>query len=147
MTMSFLRLLGVTAAAAGLVVLPATNASAATEFISINTGSGWTHDSVTPLFTVDKLAPGDSRTASLQVRNDSSDSAALSLSSADLVEFENGCMHSEAVIDTTCGATQGELGHQLVFGVYLDPENDGSYEATPAWTGTLYDLASPATLL
>jgi len=114
--------------------------------ISVNTGTGWVHDSATPLFNIDRLAPGYGQTATLMVRNDSPDAAALSLSATDLVEFENGCMHSEAVIDTTCGATQGEIGKELVFSVFADPENDGTYEATPRWTGTLYGLATPATL-
>jgi hypothetical protein len=114
--------------------------------ISVNAGNGWVHDSATPLFNVDRLPPGYGQTATLMVRNDSQDAAALSLSATDLVEFENGCMHAEAVIDTTCGATQGEIGKELIFSVFADPENDGTYEATPRWTGTLYDLATPATL-
>ena len=142
-----LRVIAAAATAATLSVGPATAAHADAWTISVNTGGGWVHDSTTPLFTVDKLAPGFGRTATLEVRNDSPDAAALSLSATDIVEYENGCMHSEAFVDASCGPLQGELGHELQFGVYLDPENDGTYEATPTWTGTLYDLASPAELL
>ena len=71
----------------------------------------------------------------------------LALSATDIVEDENGCNGPEAVVDSTCGADQGELGHELELSVYLDPENDGIFEATPRWSGTLHDLASPATLL
>jgi len=128
------------------VAAPAT-AHADSWTISINTGSGWVHDSSTPLFDVDRLAPGFGQSATLHVRNDSPQGATLSLAATDLVELENGCMHSESVIDSTCGATQGELGHQLIFSVYADPEDDGTYESTPRWTGTLYGLTSPAALL
>jgi hypothetical protein len=135
-----------TAAGLSAVILPM-DAHADTSSISVNTGSGWVHDSTTPLFDISKIAPGSSRSATLQVRNDSSDPAQLSLSATGIVEDENGCMHSEAFVDSTCGAFEGELGHELVFSVYLDPENDGTYQVTPAWTGTLYDLASPTALL
>jgi hypothetical protein len=133
--------------ASAAAVVPATAARAATQDISINLGSGWVHDSSTPLFDVSGLAPGFTRTASLQVRNDATDPGNLSLTADDIVEFENGCMHSEAVIDSTCGATQGELGKELIFSVFLDPENDSSYQTAPVWTGTLYDLTSPASLI
>jgi hypothetical protein len=141
------RLLGVAAATAALVAVPATAAQATTQDISINLGSGWVHDAATPLFAVTGFAPGLSQTQTLLVRNDTTDAGDLALSADSIVENENGCMHSEAVIDFTCGATQGELGHELVFSVFLDPENDGSYQAAPTWTGTLYDLTTPATLL
>ena len=140
-------ILGMAAVAALLATAPATSANASARYISINTGSGWVHDSVTPLFSVDKLAPGYGRTSSLRVRNDASDPGDLVLSANDIVEYENGCMHSEAFVDATCGATEGELGKELIFGVYLDPQNDGSFEASPTWTGTLYDLTTATTLL
>lgn len=134
-------------AAAAAAVVPSTAAQAATHDMSINLGSGWVHDSATPLFAVTGFAPGLSQTKTLLVRNDTTELGDLALSADSIVEAENGCMHSEAVVDTTCGATQGELGHELVFSVYLDPQDDGSYDATPVWTGTLYDLATPTALL
>jgi hypothetical protein len=134
-------------AAAVVAVVPTTAAQAATQDMSINLGSGWVHDSATPLFAVTGFAPGFSQTQTLLVRNDTTDAGNLALSADNIVENENGCMHSEAVVDFTCGATQGELGHELLFSVFLDPENDGSYEAAPTWTGTLYDLTTPTSLL
>lgn len=128
----------------------ATSASGAfadsTHWISINTGSGWVHDSSTPLFDTTHIAPGWSDSHMLQVRNDAADPGTLALSATDIVEAENGCMHSEALVDATCGAADGELGHELVFSAYLDPENDGTFESMPRWTGSLYDLATPAVL-
>ena len=141
-----LRLAAVAILGAVATVATPVTAHADSWTISINTGSGWVHDVTTPLFTVGRLAPGDGQMATLMVRNDSPDAAALALSATDLMEFENGCMHSEAVIDTTCGATQGEIGKELIFSVFADPENDGTYEATPRWSGTLYDLATPIAL-
>jgi len=131
----------------GLAFVTAAPASADSWHLSINTGSGWVHDSGAPLFDITRFAPGLSQSSTMQVRNDSPDAADLSLSADNIVELENGCMHSEAVVDTTCGPTQGELGHELIFSVYADPEDDGSYETTPRWTGTLYDLANPVGLL
>ena len=137
-------------AVAGLVMsaalFPASIANAASD-VSVNLGSGWVHDSATPLFNVGQIAPGFSRAETLLVRNNATDPGDLSLSASDIVELENGCMHSEAVVDPTCGATEGELGHELQFSVFADADNDGTYEATPRWTGTLYDLATPASLL
>jgi hypothetical protein len=142
-----LRLVAITLLGSVIGLAFPSPAHADTTTISINTGSGWVHDSSTPLFDVTRLAPGFTQTQTLMVRNDAADLGDLALSASDIVENENGCMHSEALVDSTCGATQGELGHELVFNVFLDPENDGSYQATPAWTGTLYDLAAPVSLL
>jgi hypothetical protein len=134
-------------AAAFVAVVPATAAQAVTQDLSINLGSGWVHDSSTPLFAVAGFAPGFSQTRTLLVRNDTTDLGELALSADDIVEFENGCVHSEAFVDATCGATDGELGKELLFSVYVDPENDGTFQPAPTWAGTLYDLASPASLL
>ncbi len=122
-------------------------AHAGTNDIEINAGGGWVHDSATPLFAVTKFAPGFSQTRTLLVRNATTALGNLALSADSIVENENGCMHSEAVVDMTCGALQGELGHELQFSVFADPENDGTFEAAPRWTGTLYDLATPTSLL
>jgi hypothetical protein len=122
-------------------------ADAGADYVDINTGSGWTHNSGRPLFAASNFAPGFSQTQTLLVRNDTTDLGNLTLSVDGIVENENGCMHSEAVVDTTCGATEGELGHELQFSVFADPENDGTFEARPRWTGTLYDLATPTSLL
>jgi hypothetical protein len=132
---------------AALDLAIASTASADGGQISVKTGSGWVHDSATPLFNVGRIAPGFSQTSTFEVRNDASDAGDLSLSASDIVEYENGCMHSEAVVDATCGSLQGELGHELVFSVYADPENDGIFEPTPRWTGSLYDLGTPIDLL
>jgi hypothetical protein len=141
------RLCSLALATTVAVALPGAIANADTSDISINTGSGWVHDSTTPLFDVSRLAPGLGQTATLLVRNDTTSAGALALSATDITEYENGCMHSEAVVDTTCGPLEGELGHELLFSVYLDPENDGTFEPTPRWSGTLYDLATPPSLV
>lgn len=140
-----LALLG--AVAAMIVVAPAA-AHASGEPISINLGSGWVHDSSAPLFNDTRIAPGWNAAKTLEIRNNTDASMTLGISSADIVDSENGCMHSEAVVDHTCGSgpDQGELGHEMIFSVYLDPTDSGTYSTTPAWTGTLYDIQTAAVL-
>lgn len=135
------------ATAAVIVALPSA-AHAASDPISINLGSGWVHDSSAPLFNDTRIAPGWTGTKTLEVRNNTNASMTLGISSADIVDSENGCMHSEALVDTTCGngPDQGELGHEMVFSVYLDPTDTGTYTGPPAWTGTLYDIQAAAVL-
>ena len=143
------RLLSTAMAAVALAMAaPPVSAYADANDLSVNRGAGWTRDSTTPLFdAIRPIAPGYSESKTLLVRNDAADPGDLSLFASDIVEYENGCMHSEAVVDSTCGPTQGELGKELIFSVFLDPENDGSYQTTSTWTGTLYGLTRPISLL
>jgi len=121
-------------------------AFADTPNLSINTGSGWTQTSATPLFNDSQIVPGWTGSQSFLVRNDSSTSGPLYINAEHIVEDENGCTPPEALVDNTCGPNDGELGHALQFSFYVDPENDGSFEATPRWTGTVYDILSPTLL-
>jgi hypothetical protein len=127
------------------LALPAASAGAApttsdTGQVSINTGSGWTHHPTKPLFDFTRIVPGWSGTAILGVRNDSDTSALLALKVTDVVDKENGCNHSESLVDTTCTGDAGELGGEIVLTVYGDADNDGSYDPAPAWTGSIRDL-------
>jgi hypothetical protein len=141
------RLAALAAVGAALAVgWPASVAAAANRSISIDLGHGWVHDSATPLFDFDRIAPGWTGERTLRVRNDGSGVATLALSAGDIVEAENGCNHPESVVDTSCGGDQGELGHQLQLTVYTDPDGDGVFDTTPAWTGGLYDLRRAAVL-
>jgi len=138
--------------AAFAVMLPATTASAAQMAdsdgrLSVNTGSGWTHDPTTPLFDLTRIAPGWNGTTTIAVRNDSDQGAAIGLSATNVVENENGCNHPESYVDTTCtGADAGELGKEIILSVYADPDNDGTYGSTPTWSGSIEDLKQAATL-
>lgn len=139
------------AASAGLalaVLLFPSSARASGEPISINVGGGWVHDATAPLFTSTGIVPGWTAAKTLEVRNNTNASATLGISSADVVDNENGCMHSEAVVDHTCGSgpNEGELGHGLVFSIFVDPSDTNAYPTTPAWSGTLYDMQTPAVL-
>jgi len=134
------------AAALGTAAFPAV-ASADASPISVNLGSGWVDFSSAPLFSFDKIMPGDIRNAAIQIRNNSATATDLTLSTTDIVEFENGCTAAEADVDSTCGATEGEIGRHLSFAIFADPEDDGVFEPAPRWTGTLYDLSTPADLL
>src|SRR5947209_6540902 len=124
------------------LVVAAAPAMADSGHISINTGSGWTHDASHPLFSVDRITPGWSGSTSLSVRNDSSETANLTLEPTNIVDDENGCDHPESYVDSTCsGANAGELGHELILRVY-----DQTDSASPIWQGNLYDLESNPTL-
>jgi hypothetical protein len=144
--MRFARLL----AAVGLsatIALTAAPAWAASPGISINTGSGWTHDSTTPLFDFTRIVPGWTGSATLAVRNDTDAAADIGLRATNVVEAENGCNRPESLVDTTCtGNNAGELGKEIVLTVYSDPEHDGTYQSTPTWTGTIEDLRQAAPL-
>lgn len=142
-----LRKLAAAGVAAAVALLPTAPAAiAAPPGLSINTGSGWTQGSTTPLFSIGKIVPGWSDTEGFEIRNDTTSSGVLYLAANNIVEAENGCTPDESLVDTTCGANEGELGQYLQFRLFLDPENDGTFEATPAWTGTLGDIATPIVL-
>lgn len=111
--------------------------------VQVNTGTGWVHDSLTPLFDVSRVFPGWTSTRTLALRNNTADAARLAVSATDIVDRENGCNHPEALVDPTCGANQGELGHEMNIDVYVDAEGDGSFPSSPTWSGNLYDLADP----
>jgi hypothetical protein len=112
-----------------------TAAHAGQPHISINVGSGWTHDTSLPLFDVSRIAAGWSSERAVEVRNDSRETTALTLTAINVVDNENGCTHAEASVDTTCaGANAGELGHEIVLSLF---RGSGS---TPLWRGSLYEL-------
>lgn len=138
-------LFAVALSAVTVVALPV-SAHADAGGISVNTGHGWGHDSTAPLLDASRIAPGWSASYPLQVRNDTDGPATFTIGAADLIDLENGCTHAEAAVDSTCGANQGELGHALVFSVFVDPHDDGQFESQPAWTGTLYDIITPAAI-
>jgi hypothetical protein len=111
-------------------------------FLSVDTGSGWTHDATQPLFDFSHLAPGRSDAADVRLRNDGTVTSTLTISAHDIVDAENGCAHSELLVDTTCGdGDTGELGHELELSIYST-----AAPTTPVWQGTVYDLAQPVVL-
>ena len=127
--------------------LPAASSSATTPAapntgqLSVNTGSGWTHAPTDPLFDITKIAPGWTETKTLDVRNDSPASAAISLHSANIDDEENGCNHPESFVDTTCsGANAGELGGEIILSLYTGSGSGGTFDATPSWTGSIRAL-------
>jgi hypothetical protein len=137
----------VTGVGAGVVAIAPTAAYADDGHISVNVGNGWEHDASAPLFDITNIFPGWTDSRTLHVRNDSDQTASLSLAATDVVEDENGCNHPESFADSTCGADEGELGSQLLLTAYVDPDNDGSFEATPTWTGTVQQLETATDLL
>lgn len=112
----------------------------------INLGSGWVQSANDPLFDVRHITPGWDESRTLEIRNDGSRAAELALRVANLAEDENGCNPPEALVDSTCGAAAGELGHRMLLTVYADPEDDGTFEPSPRWAGSLYDLTDRAIL-
>jgi hypothetical protein len=121
-------------------------AAASSGQIEINIGHGWEHDTSSPLFSIGNIVPGWQQVRTFQIRNDSGAASALDLSSNGIVERENGCVHGESAVDTTCGPDQGELGRKLIFSVYIDPSDGSNFGTDPMWSGTLYDLEQPLVL-
>jgi hypothetical protein len=138
------RITAALAAAAAFSVPVA--AHAADNRISVNTGSGWTHDAGEPLLDVTHIFPGWSQSRELQVRNDGTSAATLSMIVTNIDDAENGCNHPESFVDTTCGSDGGEPSGQLQLTVYVDPEDDGTFETEPVWSGTPADLSTAALL-
>jgi hypothetical protein len=134
------------AAAAAIAVGTTTIAHADSGYVQIKSGTEWARDATAPLFDVSHIYPGWTGSADLAIRNDTDDSATFAVTAVDIVDLENGCMHSEAVVDATCGPDEGELSRQLQLSAFLDPDDDGTFEATPRWTGTLADLTTAAVL-
>ena len=137
-------------AGAAVLAIPAVSAAATPAIggqVSVNTGSGWTHDPSNALFDFTRIAPGWTATATMAVRNDSDSSAALTWRTTNVVEDENGCNHPESFVDTTCGTDNaGELGKEIVLTVFADPDNNGTFETTPTWSGTIEALTQGGTL-
>ena len=86
----------------------------ATLSIQVPDGSAIT----TPL-SVHGMYPGVTVTQQVRVQGAQDKSYALALGGSNLQDYENGCMHSEALVDTSCGADahQGELSSELVLSV------------------------------
>lgn len=112
--------------------------------LNIN-GSGFTANPVTALFNLNNLAPGQSNTGTVGVRNPYSDDGTLKLQATNVKNWENGCNGSEhAAGDTTCGggSDQGELGAALVFSVEVSAGPVGPW--THTWSGSTADLEAVA---
>jgi hypothetical protein len=115
--------------------------------VDLHDGSGWVHDSTTPLLDFTRLAPGSLRAATLSVRNDAADTAALALKTMAIRDDDNGCNHPEMQVDDTCGEHGGELGKELQLRVFVDPTHTATFGSSPSWVGTVYDLADRAAAL
>lgn len=72
-------------------------------------------------FNFSDIKPGDEgeNTISLHINNND---AYVRLLIKDMADMDNGCNEPEAVVDTTCGTTngEGELRENLVFSMWLD---------------------------
>lgn len=142
-----LALSGVLALALPAASAGATPTVSGSGHISINDGSGWTQDPTAPLFDFTRIAPGWTATKTLGVRNDSDAKAALALRTANVDDEENGCNHPESFIDATCtGDNAGELGSELVLTIYGDANQDGTFDSSPSWSGSVRDLEQPDAL-
>ncbi|MFC4357882.1 hypothetical protein ACFO0N_07960 [Halobium salinum] len=90
--------------------------------VSLSAGGGHTE---TPFVSVDDAVPGANGRSAATVVNDGSRDAVLSVAAADVRSLENGRTDPERDVDTTGGATEGELGDALELRVRLD-RADGS---------------------
>lgn len=87
-----------------------------------------------------RLYPGSSTSGVMGVRNDSSDTASVTLTSNNIVSSENGCVHPELAAPGGCHPGPGQLGDALRFTVATSPSQHGTYVTT--WTGSAAGLAS-----
>ena len=110
--------------------------------VLIDLGDGWVHESARPLLDVQRMVPGTSVSSVIGVKNDSSYVSELSVRSIDIVDDDNGCNEPESLLDSTCGPGEGELGHQMIFKIYVDAAHDGKFPPVPTWSGTVYDLST-----
>lgn len=78
----------------------------------------------------------------VEIYNNTGNFMTLGISSDDIIDNENGCTHSAAVVDDACGPEpdQGDLGKVMLFAVYLAPSDSG------AFASTLYDMQQAAEL-
>ncbi|QWZ08982.1 hypothetical protein KRR39_03885 [Nocardioides panacis] len=103
-------------------------------------GTGFVHDTDSPLLRFGELAPGYSTSGTLELRNDSTRRAGLRLRSFDVEESENGCVRPERNDgDVTCTGEGGELADWLEVEVgQVTPEGGRSL-----WQGSLTELDGP----
>ena len=127
------------------VVLGAAGAQASdTSSIELDVnGSGFTTDPGTPLLALERLAPGVSGSGTVGIRNPDGQPATVHLKWVHVVNRENGCTHSEADVDHTCGdpgVGEGELGAALHWTVESATAAAGPYR--PVWSGSTADLVA-----
>lgn len=97
--------------------------------------------------TFDGLAPGWSRSGTVQVHNDSPYDARIDVLVTDLTSSENSCERPEQrAPGEECDADGGELGDWLRATVTRDSGADPSMDAEPLWSGDLEDLVDGVTL-
>jgi hypothetical protein len=130
-----------------LFVPTAANAAPGVE-LSIN-GAAFTTSPGAPLLTLNNLAPGQSSTGTIGVRNGYGDGGDLALQTVDVHNLENGCNHPELLAgDTTCGNPgdgDGELGDAFTLTVQFGDSIAGPWGA-PVFTGTVNALKAVAHL-
>lgn len=130
---------GALACVAAALVVPgsATAADAETVQVSID-GAAFSRQPAGVLLDVNGLAPGDSAEGGMAIRSAMHTGARLSLQFVDVADDDNGCVHSEAVVDSSCGIGGGELGGALRFSVAVAGAAHGAY--VERWSGTGTEL-------
>ncbi len=89
--------------------------------LSLDQGLTWIDEVTEPILPEDELAPGEAMSAVVGVRNETDGPLTMSLQARDI-------------------KNDGELGDHLRFTITRDAEADGTFEATPVFSGTLSDL-------
>jgi hypothetical protein len=92
----------------------------------------------------DKLLPGELRTATIGLWNDSSESVSLSMRVSDVADGENGCVEPESNegADSSCDVGEGELSEWLELAV---TRTDGADDEL-LWTGPFTAMTTSTVL-
>jgi LPXTG-motif cell wall-anchored protein len=109
--MSMRRSLGACLGAAALVLLGTPAAADSDPLVVEIVGGG-------PLLEITGMYPGiEVESALLSVSNSTDEAGSVALRVRDVVSDDNGCNAPESVVDSTCGAEEGELADQVVLTV------------------------------
>ncbi|MDO8515027.1 MAG: TasA family protein [bacterium] len=95
-------------------------------------------------FSLSNLVPGNSGTAYWTVKNVGNVNGYLDLESKTVVNDDNSCNEPEGLVDTTCGAGEGDLGANTNITLFVDVNHDGVVDGgdVSLYTGTLNGLVA-----
>lgn len=95
-------------------------------------------------FSLTNLVPGNSGTGYWTIKNVGNVNGYLDLESKTVVNDDNNCNEPENLVDSSCGAGQGELGANTTVVLFVDDNHNGVVDSgdAPLFTGTLDGLVA-----
>ncbi|KKR68564.1 MAG: hypothetical protein UU09_C0006G0011 [Microgenomates group bacterium GW2011_GWA2_40_6] len=94
-------------------------------------------------FSLTNLVPGDLGTGTWILYNAGSINGYVDIHSIARTDNDNLCNEPEGLVDTTCGAGEGELSANMNVDLFIDVDHDGVFDAedTTIYTGLLSGIA------